>query len=631
MKTKKSETIIYFIPIFVLLCIHPLFLRLYEFDNGLGDYAWMGQPEGRMDLFLHGKMILFECICAACVICLICYLFRENQLLHLPKAFLLLAGYAVLAFASTILSGYQQFGFSGNDEQFENIWCLIGYVLVIVYLYLMVQNRQHVRMLLYALLIGSLILGFIGVSQFIGHDLLMTGAAKQLYIPNSLRETLLDIAFGIGTVYATLYNPGYVGLYTSLICPILIIMTFYDQKMCVRILAGVACVLLVISTVGSQTVGGYIGLGVSFCVLLVMMLKKCISSGRNRMITVLTCGVLIALVFGCTALQPNIIQHAVERASADETASESEPINEAADSEPEYNVTEPESNSVSVESAAQCKLESIQETDDYVEFCYNGIYFREMMSIRDNAVYLDFTNQQGEPIAYDYDEASMIYTLAEPVLEGITSYSVNILDTYIGFITNIDGKNWTFTYTYKGDDLSYYTINAYNKLDKNVTSESAVFTDHYGLFNGRGYIWAKTIPLLKKYIILGSGADSFTFVFPQSDYLSAYKSGYENMLITKPHNIYLQTAVQTGMLSLVLLLVFYAIYAIDCLRLYFMKQITDDGAAYATAIFAGTTGFLVLSLINDSTICVTPVFCALLGTGLALNRINHCKDHLSGN
>lgn len=631
MKTKKSESIIYFIPIFVLLCIHPLFLRLYEFDNGLGDYAWMGQSEGRMDLFLHGKMILFECICAACVICLICYLFRENQLLRLPKTFLLLAGYAVLAFASTMLSAYRQFGFSGNDEQFENIWCLIGYVLVIVYLYLMVQKRQHVRMLLYALLIGSLIIGFIGVSQFIGHDLLMTGAAKQLYIPNSLRGTLLDIAFGIGTVYATLYNPGYVGLYTSLICPILIIMTFYDQKMSVRILAGVACVLLVISTVGSQTVGGYIGLGVSFCVLLIMMLKKSISSGRNRIITVLSCGVLIALVFGCTALQPNIIQHAAGRASADEAANESEPINEAAaDSEPEYHVTESVNDLVSAESAAQCKLEAIQETDDYVEFCYNGIYFREMMNIRDNAVYLDFTNQQGEPITYDYDEASMIYTLTEPGLEGITSYSVNILDTYIGFITNIDGKNWTFTYTYKGDDLSYYTINAYNKLDKNITSESAVFTDHYRLFNGRGYIWAKTIPLLKEYIILGSGADSFTFVFPQSDYLSAYKSGYENMLITKPHNIYLQTAVQTGVLSLVLLLVFYAIYAIDCLRLYFMKQIVDDGAAYAIAIFAGTTGFLVLSLINDSTICVTPVFCALLGTGLALNRINHAKEPLSG-
>ena len=127
---------------------------------------------------------------------------------------------------------------------------------------------------------------------------------------------------------------------------------------------------------------------------------------------------------------------------------------------------------------------------------------------------------------------------------------------------------------------------------------------------------------MKHYLLLGSGADSFALVFPQSDYVSAYQGGYENMLITKPHCIYLQAAVQTGVLSLLLLLAFYLWYAADCLKLYFLKQIPDDRTAFAVAIFSATTGFLVLSLINDSTICVTPVFCALLGIGLALNRIN---------
>lgn len=583
MRTKKKETIIYLIPLLVLLCSHPLFLRLYKYDNGLGDYAWMAQSEGCMDLFLHGKMILFECICIACVICLLYYLFRENQLLHLPKAFLLLAGYAVLAFASTMLSDYRQFGFSGIQEQFENIWCLIGYVLVIVYVYLMVQNRQHVRMLLYALLIGSLIIGFIGVFQFIGHDLLMTDFARQFYVPGSLRGTLLNVAFGVGTVYMTLYNPGYVGLYTSLVCPILIVLAFYDEKIPVRVLSVVSCIFLVIGTVGSRTVGGYIGLGVSFFVLLVMMLRKWCTMKRNVLLAILGCLALVLVAAGGFLLY---------RMLHTDAASDS------------------------------YKLTSIEETDDYVEFCYNDIYFREKMYVADNAVYLDFTDRNGEPIACDYDESSMVYTLTAPGLEGITSYSVNILDTYIGFTTAMDGKDWTFTYTYKDEDLSYYTVNAMNRLDKDITSESAVFTGHYRLFNGRGYIWAKTIPLLKHYLLLGSGADSFALVFPQSDYVSAYQGGYENMLITKPHCIYLQVAVQTGVLSLLLLLAFYLWYAADCLKLYFLKQIPDDRTAFAVAIFSATTGFLVLSLINDSTICVTPVFCALLGIGLALNRIN---------
>lgn len=617
MKTRKQETIIYLIPILILLCIHPVFLRLYEYDNGLGDYAWMGTSEGNMDLFLHGKMILFECICVACLVFGLHYIYCENKRLHLSKPFALLGGYAVLAIVSTVMSEYRRFGFSGIDEQFENIWCLLGYVLIVIYVYLMVQNHHGIQFLLYGLLIGALIIGVIGLSQFAGHDILMTDIAKLCYIPDSLRGTLVNIAFGIGTVYATLYNPGYVGLYTSLICPILIIMIFYHQKKTVRTLSVIACILLVISTIGSQTIGGYIGLGISFFVLLVMMMRKCTASKKSIFLTAITCVSLIIIVLGFQSLQAAITQTLVQ----DEPS-----VTNTENDTNTYNVYELANNSATAELDSQYNLNSIQETDDYVEFCYNGIYFRESMRVESNAVYLDFTDQQNQSIAYDYDANSMVYTLTEPGLEGIISYSVNILDTYIGFVTNIDGKDWTFTYTYKDDELSYYTINALNKLDKNVTSKSAVFTNHYRIFNGRGYIWAKTIPLLKKYILLGSGADSFTLVFPQSDYLSAYKGGYENMIITKPHCIYLQSAVQTGLLSMVLLLMFYFIYLFDCLKLYFMKQITDDQAAYAVAIFAGTTGFLVLSLINDSTICVTPVFCALLGMGLALNRINRSRQ-----
>ena len=52
-------------------------------------------------------------------------------------------------------------------------------------------------------------------------------------------------------------------------------------------------------------------------------------------------------------------------------------------------------------------------------------------------------------------------------------------------------------------DGTYY-MNVFGK-PKIVPAETAIFTDYEWLASGRGYIWSRTIPLLKDNIILGSG------------------------------------------------------------------------------------------------------------------------------
>lgn len=594
MKAKNKETNIYLLPIFLLLAIQPLFLRLYEYDNGLGNYAWIGQSEGCMDLFLHGKMVLFEILCACAILGMLCYLFQTGRKIHLPKAFLLLFGYGLLAFLSTALSDYRSYGFSGIYEQFENIWCLLGYIVIIVITYCLVLDMKAVDFLMNGVLICALFIGMIGFFQFIGHDLLMTDFAKLFYIPAELKGTSVNVAFGTGMVYMTLYNPGYVGLYTSLICPLLLVRAFYEKKPIVRILCAVACLMLAIGTYGTHTIGGMIGLGVSFAVLCVLLLKTWSVKKCAQVLRCILCVILVAGICVISISHTGLSIAAVENMDTDEN------IELSHDNYP---------------------LQSISETDEYVEFCYNGVSFRESMRIENGAVVLDFTDTSGAAIDYDYDEGIMLYTLTEAGLEGITSYSANLENQYIAFVTSIDGKDWVFTNAEKDGTVSYYMINALLRLDKNITSESAIFNEQYHLFNGRGYIWAKTIPLLKEHLLLGSGADSFALVFPQSDYLDAYKGGYENMVITKPHCLYLQVAVQTGIVSLLLLLAFYLWYSCQCMKLYWWKKIENIQSAYAIAIFAGSMGFLVVSIINDSTICVTPVFAALLGIGLAINRM----------
>ena len=85
---------------------------------------------------------------------------------------------------------------------------------------------------------------------------------------------------------------------------------------------------------------------------------------------------------------------------------------------------------------------------------------------------------------------------------------------------------------------------------------AAVWKGHEKALSGRGYIWGRTIPLILKHLIWGSGPDTFAAEFPQTDYVMKANTGagMYQQLPTKAHSLYLQTALQTGVLSLLCLI-----------------------------------------------------------------------------
>lgn len=600
-----------------MIIITPLLLRLYEYNAGIYDYAWMSDNGSSIDIFLHCKMIFFIVCC--CMLTLLFFVQAANKNIHLslPMEFFLLAAYVLLVTLSTLTSEYNRFSFSGIFEQFESFWCLIGYVVVVVILYLTVTTPRQYLFLTKAFIIGAAIIGVIGTSQFFGFDLNMTALGKHLIAPSAYDS--LHLAFDRGMVYATLYNPDYVGLYAALLVPILFASVKILEKKGWKVLAVTDVVLLFISVVGAEAASGIISFWVSVICYLLINIKKIAS---NKKILFLAAIAVIAGMFATTGLsklswylrknvfstQASIEQPAEEDIS--EIPTESDAVHE-------------------LPAGVKTLLNSVTETDEYVEFDYNGSVFREYLYVEGNAAKICFTDENENILDYTYDDGSQYYTLTDEKYNGIRSVTCSIGEDYIGFITEVDGKEWTFGYGMGPDEkVSYYIYTNFGKFDKSVASESAVIPEsQWGMLNGRGFIWAKTFGLLKRHLILGTGADSFTLAFPHNDYVAMYKSGYyENMLISKPHCLYLQCAAQTGVLSLVCLLLFYLIYFLkNCKRILTGKS-EDAMSVLQNAFLAGTIGFLVSSLVNDSTICVTPVFAVILGLGIALNRVNVQKE-----
>lgn len=113
---------------------------------------------------------------------------------------------------------------------------------------------------------------------------------------------------------------------------------------------------------------------------------------------------------------------------------------------------------------------------------------------------------------------------------------------------------------------------------------------------GRWDIWSNTLPLLKDAMILGNGPGTFALYYPQ---------GVDGSYVDRPHNLYLQIAHQSGILS--------ALLFIGAL-VFFGTRAAKSRSTRARAALAGVVGFAVAGLFNDSNVGTAPVFWVLLGS-----------------
>ncbi|HEY8422185.1 MAG TPA: O-antigen ligase family protein, partial [Thermoclostridium sp.] len=152
--------------------------------------------------------------------------------------------------------------------------------------------------------------------------------------------------------------------------------------------------------------------------------------------------------------------------------------------------------------------------------------------------------------------------------------------------------------------------------------ESFGFEGMESFGSNRGYIWSRTLPLLKGTVFIGKGPDTFALYFPQYDFLNKlklYQTG--GIFVDKAHNMYLQTALNTGVLSLVAMLVLFGLYAVSSIKVLWKEDFTEFMPAAGLACFAAFCGYAAAGLFNDSNIAVAPVFWVLLGLGTGINII----------
>lgn len=184
--------------------------------------------------------------------------------------------------------------------------------------------------------------------------------------------------------------------------------------------------------------------------------------------------------------------------------------------------------------------------------------------------------------------------------------------TVYGYEMKYKKSVWRFT-NQRGDG-KYYYLNANGKWDLCIHAETALPSWMNEVASLRGFVWSRTIPLLKDYVLLGAGPDQFGFVFPHNDYVARYQYDLLTTYYKKPHNYYLQMGIETGCLSLVLMLAFFVIFLKRGFAAAKGKCHTQK-EYFIRAILISVLGYLFAGMFNDSMVVTAPVFWCLLGIG----------------
>ncbi len=577
----SKEKKIFLYPLVAIMSIIPFIVYMYAYDTGYGQYDWFSSSGTVVDFFLYYKSIAITIMAAIMAGVVVYQLVKQKKQIRFAKIFIPLLIYGGLTLISAILSVNHAVSFGGAYEQFESVWVLLGYVIITYYAFLIADHPDKIQFLLKGWFISIAVMCLLGLTQAIGVDFFATEIGKKLITSGDVWQQL-SFNFEKGRVYLSLYNPNYVGSYVSLAFPLLLVLAVFQKDKKTKVFYGVLLAGCALCLLGSQSRTGILAIGVALILLAVLCRKQLVKYWK-----VLTGIIVLAivLVLGFNILNGNVLFNRLATMFSDSPKTE-------------YAVS------------------AIDTGNDRVTMYYNDtpISFQYFMITETSAIATAF-DENGQAIDCTYDSALGKYVINDSRFPGFT---ITPLD--YGFCVYADGHEWNFTNLTDG---TYYFVNGSGKAVKLSINDPqpnilSIF-DVLGRFGGRDIIWSSSMPILMDSLLIGKGPDTFALLYPQEYYI--YKT-YNNALTSvdvKPHSLYLQIGIHSGVIALLAVLVFYGMYFVQSIRIYRKETFESYLSQAGVGIFIGTLAYMITGIANDSSVTVAPIFWALMGLGIGIN------------
>lgn len=485
--------------------------------------------EGVYDIFLYWKMFFTIAVSIILLVLLIVSVIKYNYKIfdcsRMYDKIILICTiiYVVCTVVSYIFAQYRKLALTGGVNSFEGTIVLLSYVVLFLAGRYVVQKCDY-RNIEYIAMFNAVVLFMLSLIEVNYKSIaeIATGHTVEINYTNML--------------CLTFYNPAYCAGFIIMILPVCLYYYSVSKKIVKNVVWGCLSVTTLMCGFLTRSSAAFYILIFEVAVFVVVMAVIFLRNIKNVSWNKIIAGKIIGIAAAITAVilidmcAGGHIFNSAKSASVNETTA--------------------------IHKKDYYKVNNIELNKN--EVCITGDDNKLICGIdSNNTIY--FTDEAGQIISVSSQGDRL--TFPEP-------YSM--VQAYI------QNDTLCLDLGYKGElrflmyDNNFYPVLSDGSVVKDISSGTDTQTARFdNLFTGRGYIWRNTLPILKNTLIFGHGAGTFEMYFKQFDFVGLLNSqGNVDLIIDKPHSLYLQIACNQGVLcSVAVVVMLFTVVIINVLSI----------------------------------------------------------------
>ena len=580
--------------IVMFMCGTLLFVYSESFVINVPNVYWW--PQEGITIVESFNPIKGDVIKIATIVAIVLFLFSLFQRkikikrisIYVPVA--IYSFFVLLSGLNGLVNGYQDLSPLSTGE---GTLVLLSYMIFLFIIINTINTKFDIKIIIISVGILTIILSIIGIFQIFGMDIFQSHLIQKIIIPPDIanNDLIPHYESGSNKIYSlhpltsiskmTMTHHGYVSALLALIVPIFLTLFLFEKNKKMKIFSFIVFAFAFINQFNAVTSGSIISISLTVLLIILCLIIKKRKNIKKEIFSV-TIIIILCFIFVPSQFMSEI-SGMVNNTPSSSTEMKKEEV-----------------------------FDYIKTTNKYIEFSVNEQIYE--LSFDGSSVLLK--NQQngkkkkGDKITIHINDSVVSINKTK---ESKTPRVVLSIDA---------GKAWEFVYK----DKSYKYINEFGNYTSIQPAKAYLFKDKPELFNGRGYIWSRTLPLIKENIIYGKGAGTFPYTFPHNDYVAKFNFFQFDVNISNPHNSFLGIAIDNGLISLLAYIALLVIYLVQSIKTFFCNRFNSFLVYVGFGIFVGVCGYLVNLVVLDSSTSISPMFYGLLSIGIVINYKYNIKN-----